>query len=292
MNARPIPLVKNGMNRFVQNLPVGRELREPEVREAHAEEPERHHRLDADPGHEGLGHAPPRGSWSRRWRGKRGRPSAASSRAPAACRASSRKKPPKIAPPSRAPTVFATATGRMPEDPERHERRVGSELPPEKGGDQHDGERREADRLRRGPAVVRRLRHRVDERDEPGGDQRPRRPDRCDGRPPRPRPSEIKPRGEGEDRDPDGHVDEEDPLPAEVLDEDPAEQDARRRTASGDRAPDPERLVPLRAAVPEGGADDRERRRGDDRGAEALVAPGRGSAPCRSTTVRTQATRS
>src|SRR4029078_11071285 len=64
-------------------------------------------------------------------------------------------------------------------------------------------------------------------------------------------------------------VDEEDPLPAEVLDEDPAEENAGRRAAAAHGAPDPERLVPLGAFL-EGRGDDRERRRRDDRGAEAL----------------------
>ena len=77
------------------------------------------------------------------------------------------------------------------------------------------------------------------------------------------------PRRQRDDRDAHGHVHEEDPLPAEVLREDAAEEDAGRGAAPRDRAPDPERLVPLRAAVAEGRVDDREGRGRDDRTAEA-----------------------
>src|SRR3712207_6848776 len=44
-------------------------------------------------------------------------------------------------------------------------------------------------------------------------------------------------------RDPDGHVDEEHPLPAQRVGQHAAEQHARRATRAGHGAPDAERLV-------------------------------------------------
>ena len=67
----------------------------------------------------------------------------------------------------------------------------------------------------------------------------------------------------------DRHVDEEDPLPAEVLGQHAAGEHADRGARAADRAPDPERLVALGALL-ERRHDDRERGRRDDRRAEAL----------------------
>ena len=76
-------------------------------------------------------------------------------------------------------------------------------------------------------------------------------------------------RRQDEDEHAHGDVDPEDPRPAEVLGQDSAEEHTGRRAGAAERAPDPERLVPLRAFL-EGGGHDRERRRRDDRCAEAL----------------------
>ena len=70
----------------------------------------------------------------------------------------------------------------------------------------------------------------------------------------------------------DGQVDVEDRPPVGELGEDAADEDADRRARSADRAPGGERLRALRAV--EGGGDDRERRRGEDRGAEPLARAG------------------
>ncbi len=75
-------------------------------------------------------------------------------------------------------------------------------------------------------------------------------------------------RGEG-----DGNVDEEDPLPAEEVREDTAEQNARGGAEATDGPPDSERDVAL-AALAEGRRQNRESGRGDDRGPEALKRPG------------------
>ena len=73
-------------------------------------------------------------------------------------------------------------------------------------------------------------------------------------------------------------VDPEDPLPAEPVGEDAAEQHAGGAAEPGDRAPDAERLVAL-GAVPEDRGDDRERRGRDDRRAQALGGAGRDQLP-------------
>ena len=70
-------------------------------------------------------------------------------------------------------------------------------------------------------------------------------------------------------RDPYRDVDEEDPLPAQVLREDPAHEDADRGAAATDGSPDAERLVPL-GSFGEEGRDNGESGRRDDGGAETL----------------------
>ena len=81
------------------------------------------------------------------------------------------------------------------------------------------------------------------------------------------------PRRQQEDRRADRHVDEEDPAPAEQLDDHATEQEAGRAAGAGDRAPDAERPVAL-AALRERREDDRQRRGRDHRAAEALRAAG------------------
>ena len=76
-------------------------------------------------------------------------------------------------------------------------------------------------------------------------------------------------RGQQDRGEADRRVDEEDPLPADVLGEDAAEQHADRAAGTRDGAPDCERLVAL-LALGERRREDRERRRGDHRAAEAL----------------------
>ena len=67
----------------------------------------------------------------------------------------------------------------------------------------------------------------------------------------------------------DGEVDVEDRPPVGVLRQDAADEDADRGTCAADGAPGGERLRPLVAL--EGGHDDRQRRRGEHRGAETLA---------------------
>ena len=73
--------------------------------------------------------------------------------------------------------------------------------------------------------------------------------------------------------DPDRDVEEEDPLPAQEVGEDAAEQHAGGGAEAADRTPDAERDVAL-LAFGEGRHEDRQRGRGDDRRAEALDGTG------------------
>ena len=111
---------------------------------------------------------------------------------------------------------------------------------------QHGREREDAEHLAGAPALLGRAHDPVDERDQPGGDR--------DGA------GEVEalvgvlvarlghePQREEEGDDADRDVDEEDPGPGEVLDEDAAEQQADGAAADRDRGPDTERLRPLRA---------------------------------------------
>ncbi len=78
---------------------------------------------------------------------------------------------------------------------------------------------------------------------------------------------------ERHDRDADWDVHEEDPVPAERVRQDPAQQHADRSAARGDESEDPHRLRPLRR-LGEEGDDERESNGRDDRGGEALQGPG------------------
>ncbi len=80
-------------------------------------------------------------------------------------------------------------------------------------------------------------------------------------------------RRDGKGGDADRDVDEEDPLPGEQVGEDPAHQDACGSAEAADGTPGAERDVPL-TALGERAGQDRERRRSDGRGAEALERAG------------------
>src|SRR5262249_29523747 len=142
-------------------------------------------------------------------------------------------------------------------DPERNEWRQLARLDQHKGREKGSRTGEQADRLRIAPAPVRRLDDRVDEQPKRSGDgQRGggvETPLRKRG------PAFAQKEGrEGEGDKADGDVDEEDPLPAEAVDDRTPDQPGRRRPDPAQRAPDPERLVALGALL-EGGRDDRER---------------------------------
>ena len=138
--------------------------------------------------------------------------------------------------------------------------------------DQRGGGREQPERHAVAPAVRARPGDRVDENHQAGRDRggaghvevplRERGPALAD-----------QPRGDGEDGCADRQVDEEDPRPAQVRGEHAAEQHTDGATDAGGSAPDAEGDVPL-TPLAEGGDDDRERGRREQRAAEALQRPG------------------
>ena len=143
----------------------------------------------------------------------------------------------------------------------------GAQFEHGEGGEPGERGGTEAERLGRGPAAALGLGEGVDERAEAGGGQQraaqveaaPLRPGRVGGQ------QLHRAGGQGEA---DGQVDEEDRAPVDELGQHAAEQHADRGAGAADRAPDAQRLGTLGAV--EGARDDRQRRRGQQRGAEAL----------------------
>ncbi len=138
------------------------------------------------------------------------------------------------------------------------------------GREQRKRDPADDERVERPPALLLRLHDRVDEDEEA-------RRHRC-------RPGEVEAlvralvlrlRDElerrHEHRDPDRDVDEEDPRPRERVDEEPAEHEADRAAADGDRRPDAHRLRAL-GAFRERRRDDRERGGSYERGTQTLQA--------------------
>ena len=94
----------------------------------------------------------------------------------------------------------------------------------------------EAERVRRGPAVLGRRDDRVDAEHHRGGDERPRRARRRPGRRPMPGRSSTSERaGQRERDDADRDVDEEDPVPVDRLGQRAAGQQAERAAADATR---------------------------------------------------------
>ena len=147
-------------------------------------------------------------------------------------------------PASRNPATFAAVTSRLRKIPSGISGAGSRHSQTTKKSSSEPGEDDQADRPEGRPAHVRRLRDRVDE-------QRQARvtlsaPSRSySWTASSARLSRTKTGVRMSTSDPDRDVDEEDPLPAEVLREDAAEQDARGGAAAADRAPRAERLVPL-----------------------------------------------
>ncbi len=129
------------------------------------------------------------------------------------------------------------------------------------------GEHEDPDRAGGAPAPLVTLGDPEHERGQTGGDED--RAERVERLHPRVLALAEQHRRERERGQADGDVDEEDPLPRQRIGEHAAEEDACRGTEAADSAPDAERDVPL-TAFGEGRHQDRERRRRDRRGAEAL----------------------
>ena len=156
----------------------------------------------------------------------------------------------------------------MLEETERHERGGDARLEGEEDPEEDDRPAEQAERLRGRPAVAVPVHDRVDGQHERGRD-RDRAPD-------------VEPRlarraagggeeddAEGEDRDSDRDVDEEDPVPGQEIREDPAEEHADGASAGRDEAEDAHRLRAV-SGFGEESHDQRERDCRDDRAAEAL----------------------
>src|SRR6266511_802923 len=158
------------------------------------------------------------------------------------------------------------------EEAERDERRARAVLDPEERGHEDGRACERSDRLHGRPAVVRRLREAVDEEheaaghgDSAGGVEVPRHRVRA--------ALTHVARHEGQRSEADGDVDEEDPLPADVLGEHSAREHTDGGPRTGDGAEDAERLVPLRAFLEEHG-DDREDGRREHGAGRTLQEPG------------------
>ena len=167
-----------------------------------------------------------------------------------------------------------------PQDAEAHQRLGVPELPDDEPGEQGQRRREEAERLCRQPALRAGLRDRVDERGSPAVTSTA--PGKSNDFTRASRLSVSRNGASDEGRHADRDVDEEDPLPAQRVGEDAAEQDARRGAEAADRAPDAERDVAL-APFGERRREDRQRRGRDDRRAEPLEARALRSATPRTT---------
>ena len=124
--------------------------------------------------------------------------------------------------------------------------------------------------MQRAPALLLRRDDGVDEHDQARGDGHRAREVEAPVGHDAARLGDVAQRGE-RGADPDGDVDDEDPRPAEDVGQDAAEEQAEGAAGAGDRAPDAHRAGAV-LALGEGGGDDRQRRGGDQGGAEALHA--------------------
>ena len=163
--------------------------------------------------------------------------------------------------------MFAAVERLQPEDRERHERMFDALLPRDECREQEPGGDEHADRPPGGPSPAVTLGDAEDEERQPGGDEH------------RARDVEslavlVEALGEQERRQDQsrhahGDVDEEDPLPRQVVRQDPAEQDAGCGAEATDGTPRAQGDVAL-APLGEHCNEDGESSRRDESGAEAL----------------------
>ena len=167
-----------------------------------------------------------------------------------------------------------------PEHAQRRQRSDRARLDADEHRGQDRGEREQAQRPAVGPTGLWRLDDRVDERHE--GDRDRRRAGDVEAPPPHCRAALAQEhQAQGGHDGCDGHVDEEDPLPAQPGRDRAADQPRGGPADGAGRAPDPERPVAL-GALREGGHEDRQRGRGHDRRRRhALEPPERRAAPRR-----------
>jgi hypothetical protein len=173
---------------------------------------------------------------------------------------------------SQAEADHVRARQRAPlEDAKRDERRARARLVPEEDRHQRGRGQEDADRLRRAPADPVRLCQPEHEEHEARRDADGSEGVEVPGQAVRPALTHVA-RDEGERDRRDGDVDEEDPLPPEVLGEHAAEEHPDGGAGAGDAAEDAERLVPFGAFL-ERHERDREDGRREDRARRALQEP-------------------
>ena len=145
---------------------------------------------------------------------------------------------------------------------------LGARLDHQERGQQHHGGAQQAERLARGPAGIVAVDDRVHRRDQGCGDRD--RAGHVDALAVGERLlARQQPLRDQEDGDADGDVDEEDPVPAQDVGQDAAEQHADRPAAGQHEAEDAHRLRAL-GGLGEQHHDQRERDGRDHRAAEAL----------------------
>ena len=159
------------------------------------------------------------------------------------------------------------------EDVEWHQRRLrhpGLEI--EEDSDQDDAQRQWHEHLRGAPGVGLGPDDTEDDRDQTGGHRDGAAQVEVPVAQVRPRLGDVTERGQQRDG-PDGHVHEEDPAPAQELDQDASEEGARRRAGRGHGTPGAQCLGPRRP-FGEARRQDGQRRRGEDGRPQALHGPG------------------
>jgi len=165
-----------------------------------------------------------------------------------------------------APETFAGA-----EDAQRQQRAGRDRLPRDERGEQGAGHSGVPDRVRRAPAVAPGLHDRVHAEHQAGGDQQ-----RAQGVGSRAQPGPVvgleHPGGQDHGRGADRQVDEEDPVPAESLGEDPPEDLADGGACRADETERTDRRAPL-ARLREQRDDHAQAHRRGRRPADALGEP-------------------
>src|SRR5215831_10112922 len=214
-----------------------RDLGEQQRPAAHQRHADRGHRAEADPQHERLPEHGAEGGHDRE--DERGEPELDGGVAEHLLRVEREDEPKPVG--ERAEDehdrVGAHDRSRA-EDAQRHQRCALARLDRHEGRQQHARAGEQADRLRVAPALVGRLHDGVDEqRERAGGVVTPLR-----------ERGPALPQEEGRERErghADGDVDEEDPRPAEAVDDRTSDQPGGGRADAAERAPDPKRLVAL-----------------------------------------------
>ena len=248
-------------------VPANRELCKPEKRPAHQGEARSKYGLGTDPRHERFGDAGGRDDRERRRQHRHSRLEGGVAKHLLRVQRQQEEGAEHDRTEHRADDVPGGNRSDAP-DRQRHQRVRLASFDQHEEAAEHCGSDEQSDRLGRDPADAGRLRDRVHEQHDRTGDGE--RAERVvapmgDLEPAFPHHEWSREQHDCPDRD----IHEEDPLPADVLRQDAAEDHPDRSPAPGERTPDTERLVPF-SPLREGGADDRKSRWRDDRSADPL----------------------